>query len=297
VLLLLKLHANIQLFNPKGGAMTDQTVFQLTENILVRQSVLYQTNSSAIIMDGKAIVVDPGVFQFDLEAFNVLLQPSQIAAGLITHAHWDHILWAPSLGNAPRYCSIGTDYQMMVEEPALRTALDQVEAGNAAQSGRWERSRFFDRTALTPGVYDLHGFHFELVELPGHCSGQAGFIFPQQGVAFVGDVLSDIEVPTISNRATSTEYQASLDKLELLIPALTWVVPGHGTPATSAEALARLALDRSYLLKLALHPGIRNLATDASVARVFLEELGEHRALSNDARGMHIENLLNIYGN
>jgi hydroxyacylglutathione hydrolase len=277
--------------------MTDQTIYQLTENVLVRQSALYQTNSSAVILDGKAMVIDPGVFQTDLEAFSTLLSPLQVVCGLITHAHWDHILWSPPLGNAPRYCSIGTDYQMMVDEPDLRAALDHVGAENAAQFGSWERSRFFEREPLVPGVYDLHGFHFELAELPGHCPGQAGFVFPHQGMAFVGDVLSDIEMPTVPNRASIAEYLMTLDKLEGVIGSVHWVIPGHGTPATAVEAIGRLTLDRAYLTKLASHPGLLKTAPDASVARAFLDEIGEQRANSSEGWSMHIENLVNIYEN
>lgn len=277
--------------------MTDQIVFQLTGNVFVRQSRFYQTNSGAVIIDGKALVIDPGVFPTDLDAFNALLQPNTVAAGLITHAHWDHILWAPSLGNAPRYCSIGTDYQMTIDEPSLRAALDQVEAESGGQYGYWERSRFFDRSALTPGVYDLDGFHFEVVELPGHCPDQTGFVFVNEGVAFVGDVLSDVEVPTVPNRTAITDYLATFNKLEGVITTVQWVVPGHGMPASQTEALGRINLDRAYLTKLASHPGMQNLASNGWIARAFLEELGEQRANSSDAWGMHVENLVNIYGN
>lgn len=277
--------------------MTDQIVFQLTGNVLVRQSRFYQTNSSAVILDGKALVIDPGVFPTDLDAFSALLQPNLVAAGLITHAHWDHILWAPTLGTAPRYCSIGTDYQMTVDEPALRAALDQIEADSRGQYGYWERSRFFDRSALTPGVYDLHGFHFEVLELPGHTPDQTGFVFANEAVAFVGDVLSDVEVPSVPNRAAITDYLATLNKLEGVINTLQWVVPGHGMPASQSEALGRVNLDRAYLSKLASHPGMQNLASNEWIARAFLEELGEQRANSSDAWSMHIENLVNIYGN
>jgi glyoxylase-like metal-dependent hydrolase (beta-lactamase superfamily II) len=277
--------------------MTDQTVFQLTGNVLVRQSRLYQTNSGAVTLNGKAVVIDPGVYQSDLDAFGTLLQPYQIVTGLITHAHWDHILWAPTLGGAPRYCSIGTDYQMTVNEQTLRAALDQIEADSRGQYGYWERSRFFDRSALTPGVYDLHGFQFEIIELPGHTPDQIGFVFANEGVAFVGDVLSDVEVPSVPNRVAITDYLATLSKLEGVINTVQWVVPGHGMPASQSEALGRLMLDRAYLSKLVSHPGMQNLATNEWIARAFLDELGEQRANSSDAWSMHIENLVNIYGN
>lgn len=275
--------------------MSNQPVYQLTGQSLVRQSEVYQTNGGAVFVNGKAIVIDPGVYKRDLSEFAMLLQPHVVVAGLITHAHWDHILWDSSLGTGPRYCSIGTDFQMKIDETALSSALDQLESQPGNQNGVWDRSRFFAREALVPGEYDLHGFHFELIELPGHCTGQAGFIFSQQGIAFVGDNLSDIEVPTVPHREAIAEYLATLDNLEMKIADLNWIVPGHGTPANLQEALTRLSADRKYLQKLSTHIGLPKTATDPMPARIFLEELQEHRATAGDGWGMHVENLFNIY--
>jgi hypothetical protein len=110
-------------------------------------------------------------------------------------------------------------------------------------------------------------------------------------------VLSDVEVPSVPNRVAITDYLATLSKLEGVINTVQWVVPGHGMPASQSEALGRLMLDRAYLSKLVSHPGMQNLATNEWIARAFLDELGEQRANSSDAWSMHIENLVNIYGN
>jgi hypothetical protein len=76
-----------------------------------------------------------------------------------------------------------------------------------------------------------------------------------------------------------------------------WIVPGHGTPATTSEAMGRLSLDRTYLSKLASHPGMSTSSQDEASARAFLNEIGEQRANSNEGWSMHIDNLVNIFGN
>lgn len=271
--------------------MPSDAVYQLSPNLLVRQSSLYQTNSGIVLAGGRAVLVDPGIFRVDLDELNRLRQPRLVAFGLITHAHWDHLLWSPAFDPAPRYCSVGTDAQMTLDEQALRAQLSQEEAKFGGTISQWDKARFFDRQGLTPGVYDLEGFHFEVVELPGHCPGQAGFIFEDQEAIFVGDTLSDVEVPTISDRASIPAYLAALDTLEARLTHLQWVIPGHGTPATAVEALNRLALDRAYLTRLSGFVGFANGTDRQAEARFFLDQLGETRADLEPAWSMHLENL------
>lgn len=274
--------------------MSSQTVYQPSPNILVRQSSLYQTNSGIVLAGGKAALVDPGIFKTDLDELDQLRKPHPIAFGLITHAHWDHILWSPRFDPAPRYCSIGTDYHLQLDETSLRAQLQQAEQENGSQFGAWDQARFFDRQVLVPGTYDLESFHFEVVELPGHCPGQAGFVFKDQSVVFVADTLSDAEVPTVPDRASIAIYLETLNQLELIIQQLHWVVPGHGSPATSLEALQRLALDRAYLSSLARFNGFSSPVNRETEARSFLDRLGETRANLEPGWSMHLENLDNV---
>jgi glyoxylase-like metal-dependent hydrolase (beta-lactamase superfamily II) len=73
--------------------------------VLIHQSEFCQSN--AVIVPGAAgvLLIDPGLRGDEMAALaddlRELGQP--VAAGFSTHPHWDHLLWQPSFGAAPRY--------------------------------------------------------------------------------------------------------------------------------------------------------------------------------------------------
>jgi len=52
-----------------------------------------------------ALVIDPGIQRSEVEAIarDVAQSGRPVVAGFATHPHWDHVLWQPELGDAPRY--------------------------------------------------------------------------------------------------------------------------------------------------------------------------------------------------
>src|SRR5262245_3419181 len=78
---------------------------QVADGVLVHESEFCQSN--AVVVQGEAgvLVVDAGVLDRELaclaDDLSALGQP--VVAGFSTHPHWDHLLWHPRLGTAPRY--------------------------------------------------------------------------------------------------------------------------------------------------------------------------------------------------
>ena len=68
---------------------------------------------------------------------------------------------------------------------------------------------------------------------------------PWAKVLVCGDYLSPVEIPT--PEASIEAYLATLARLEPLVAAAEFVVPGHGGPIDSATAQAVLHEDRAYL--------------------------------------------------
>src|SRR5919202_5068980 len=81
---------------------------QVAEGVLIHESEFLQSN--AVVVQGRAgvLLIDAGVLGHEMvqiaDDLRELGQP--VVAGFSTHPHWDHLLWQPSLGSAPRY---GTD--------------------------------------------------------------------------------------------------------------------------------------------------------------------------------------------
>ena len=64
------------------------------------------------------------------------------------------------------------------------------------------------------------------------------------GVLVCGDYLSDVELPTWSDKAL---YRKTLDRLRDLVAAAEVIVPGHGAPMARDPALRVLDEDIAYL--------------------------------------------------
>jgi glyoxylase-like metal-dependent hydrolase (beta-lactamase superfamily II) len=71
-----------------------QPVTQLTPVLWVAQSRLFHTNSSIFISEGRACLVDPGIYPDEIEGIAAFLveQGAVADAIVLTHIHWDHIL-------------------------------------------------------------------------------------------------------------------------------------------------------------------------------------------------------------
>lgn len=78
---------------------------QVAQGVLVSQSEFMRSN--AVVVQGNAgvLLIDPGILEAELvtlaDDLRELGQP--VVAGFATHPHWDHLLWHPELGPAPRY--------------------------------------------------------------------------------------------------------------------------------------------------------------------------------------------------
>src|ERR1044072_6159893 len=78
---------------------------QVAEGVLIHESEFCQSN--AVVVHGRAgvLLIDPGVQDHEMACLaNDLSHSGQtVVAGFSTHPDWDHLLWHPQLGAAPRY--------------------------------------------------------------------------------------------------------------------------------------------------------------------------------------------------
>jgi glyoxylase-like metal-dependent hydrolase (beta-lactamase superfamily II) len=75
---------------------------------------------------------------------------------------------------------------------------------------------------------------------------------PFAGVLCPGDYISPVEIPMVEDSVGN--YLATLSILEPLLAEAQWVVPGHGSPIKSDQALAILREDVSYVEALQSDP-------------------------------------------
>ncbi|WP_407318006.1 MBL fold metallo-hydrolase [Isoptericola halotolerans] len=234
----------------------------VADGVLVRTSRRLATTSTLVLgertSDGRAaLLVDPAWEPDELSAIaaEVATLGAHVVAGFATHAHHDHLLWHPALGDVPRWATART----------VRTAQDEHDRLVAealldvARYGGRDHTRdvldLLGRIEKVPGpatsLPDLGGLlpAVQVLEHDGHAPGHAALWVPRSGVLVAGDLLSDVEPPLPDDEMTGASdaatYRAALDRLEPFVARAGVLVPGHGTWTTDPRR--RLRRDRHLL--------------------------------------------------
>lgn len=264
---------------------------KLTPHVSLHQSRLWQTNTGIVQGPQGTLLIDPGIYPEEMDA--IAAASSEVFAGFSTHAHWDHVLWQAGFGiDVPRYASTETVALLNSDSNRIRKSLADAERAFGLTDS-WDDSLLFTEQPMPWGRGSIASIACELMPVPGHADGQAALLLPEHGVAFVADTLSDIEIPSVDGGSRGVAiYLQTLDRLQTVIDRVEWIVPGHGSPANQGEAQRRLDADRRYLE--ALGPAVcqaREGEGAEEIAARVLHELDEHRAASELASAMHLENI------
>jgi glyoxylase-like metal-dependent hydrolase (beta-lactamase superfamily II) len=227
---------------------------QVAEGVLIHQSDFCQSNAVAVRGPAGVLLVDPGVQDHEMACLandlHDLGQP--VVAGFSTHPHWDHLLWHPRLGSAPRYgtarCAATVRDRLPDPDAKARVAafippdiVDQVPldllgliTGLPAETARipWD------------------GPHVRIIEHQAHAPGHAALLIEERGVLVAGDMLSDVLIPMLDLTDTADpieNYLAGLRLLEGVAGDVDVLVPGHGSVGGADQVRARIEQDRAYV--------------------------------------------------
>jgi glyoxylase-like metal-dependent hydrolase (beta-lactamase superfamily II) len=214
---------------------------EVAPGVHVMTSRRYATTSTAVIADGEALVVDPCWDADELAGVAAFLRSigARCAAGLATHLHYDHVLWHPDLGEAPRWSSAWAASQWSADRASLvQPLIGDIPDDLVEFAGRVE--------ALPAHDVPWPGRDIVLHEHDAHARGHLAVEITDAGVLLAGDMLSDVELPYPDADEPNLEsYLAGLDRLTEVVRRSRVLVPGHGTPTYSP--IERLDADRRYL--------------------------------------------------
>ncbi len=215
---------------------------------IVVTSRIWQTNATALRSGGEALLIDSPYFPDELEALPSLLRQAGFGPSALfaTHADYDHMLG--------RYAF--PELTLGVGDPTMERI--RTVPGEAQRELREEDARnyvvrpaplgFGNLQSLpVPGYVELGDVELELHPADGHTSDGTAILARFAGMLVVGDYLSDVEIPWISNGGSLADYRATLARLAPLVEAVETVVPGHGSPHDRDTALRILDEDAEYL--------------------------------------------------
>jgi glyoxylase-like metal-dependent hydrolase (beta-lactamase superfamily II) len=220
-------------------------VIAVHEDALVMTSALWQTNAVALRSGSEAMLIDSPYFPDELEMLpEVLRQSGFEPAGLLaTHADWDHLLARLVFPEA----SLG-----VAESTALRI---RSEPGVAQKKLRDADNEYYVKrerplslgsyqSLPVPGKLELGDQELELYPAEGHTDDGMILFARWCAVLVCGDYLSDVELPTWSDKGL---YRKTLDRLRGLVAEAEIVIPGHGSPMGRDDALRVLDEDIAFL--------------------------------------------------
>ena len=173
--------------------------------------------------DKKAIVIDPAKGG---SAIREKLSENgiKVAAILLTHGHFDHIMGVNSL-KAETECKL---YALSEELP-----LCESSELNASEQIHHPYTVMPDVLLHDGDEIDIEGLNFKVIATPGHTAGSCCYYFKKDKVMFTGDTLfygsiGRTDLPTGNDKAIID----SIHKLMDMAPDDVKIYPGHGDAST-----------------------------------------------------------------
>jgi hydroxyacylglutathione hydrolase len=229
---------------PAATYPEDVTAVDLRPGVIRYESALWETTALALHAGGEAVLVDPCISAPEIAAIadDVAARGLEVRALLVTHADWDHVCGLSAFPGVPAIMSRGA-----AERIASGQAAEEVVRLGAEEGLSWEGAPRAD-LVFDPGEALQAGpFTVETLALPGHTSCGAGYRVRELDLLCVGDYLSLIEYPFVY--VSTAAYRATLAALSDALgrePA-AHVIPGHGRPLDTPEALRVAREDLEYL--------------------------------------------------
>jgi len=220
----------------------------LHEDVIAVTSRAYATGCVLVRNGGEAFCIDSPVFPDELEILPAIAEQAgfSVVGVLATHADWDHLLGGYAFPETPLGLGENSAARLMNEPGAAQRELRDFDDEFYVSRPK-PLSLPGSQKLDVPGYIDIGSETLELHPADGHTADGMAVWVPWARVLVAGDYLSPVEIPMLSDGGSIAAYIATLNRLEGLVEQADHVVPGHGGPIDSAQALAILREDRAYV--------------------------------------------------
>ncbi len=194
----------------------------------IRKFVLspFQTNGYLLYENGEAVFVDPGDDPAEVVSF-IQSEGLNLTHILITHMHSDHFYGAAKLAAATGAEILGGEGDAFMVESEIK---------DAPRWGFPPLSEDFSFTPITPGKHQFVGKTCNVLHTPGHSRGSLTFSFPEEGIAFVGDLIFFRNIGRTDFTGGDLETLLNSVRTQIFsLPDETILYPGHERPTTVGD--------------------------------------------------------------
>jgi glyoxylase-like metal-dependent hydrolase (beta-lactamase superfamily II) len=226
---------------------------RVAEGVLVHQSPLIQNNTVVVQGPTGVLLVDPGITGDEMACLEADLRElgQIVVAGFATHPDWDHVLWHPELGDAPRYgtARCAASMRELLSNADWKTRVAEGLPPEIAEEVPLDLFGLITGVPAGTEHVPWDGPDVRLIEHPAHAQGHAALLIEERGVLVAGDMLSDILVPFPDLDAPDPvgDYLVGLGLLEGVAEGVHVLIPGHGSVGGANQVRARIDLDRAYV--------------------------------------------------
>jgi glyoxylase-like metal-dependent hydrolase (beta-lactamase superfamily II) len=250
----------------------------LSDNVLIHESKWFQTHATVVKGREGVLVIDAGITGSELACLvhDIKQLGLPVVAGFSTHPHWDHLLWHPDLGDAPRYgtARAAAEAQDVLSKPDWRDLVAKMLPPDIA--GEIPMDLLGQIKPLPAAAEEIpwDGPRVRMIEHQAHAFGHAVLLVEDERVLVAGDMLSDIFMPMLNLKADDPtgDYLSALVLLEGVAGSVDVVIPGHGSVAGAEQLPDRIKLDRAYVQALQENrdPGDPRLSPTATFGQGWL---------------------------
>jgi hydroxyacylglutathione hydrolase len=221
----------------------------LTPHLWTAKCRGYAMNTGILHDAGHAALIDPALLPDEVEDIAAFCEGQQLKVEtvVITHHHWDHCLGAARFPGAHVVAHQAYAAQTALDlEQTRRSIRRYYEVEGVAPVAPFDPPMPYQTVDRIIGL-TVGDVRVQVVHTPGHARDHLSVYDPEAACLWAGDLLSDLEIPFVSDRLDA--FERTLGMFAAMEVHL--LVPGHGSfTRDRAEIMRRIDADCSYLSEL-----------------------------------------------
>lgn len=209
----------------------------------------YAMNTGILHDAGHAALIDPALLPDEVEDIAAFCEGQQLKVEtvVLTHHHWDHVLGAARFPGAQVVAHQAYIAQTALDLEHTRRSIRRYEEAEGVVPAASFDPPMPDQTVDQVVGLMVGGIRVQLFHTPGHARDHLSVYDPDAACLWAGDLLSDLEIPFVSDRLDAFERTLGM----FAAMEIHLLVPGHGSLTRDrAEITGRIDADRSYLSEL-----------------------------------------------